>query len=308
MTVPEKALTRSAFAVPAEIASEIWKKTLSNSLAMQLATRIELPADGKEFPIYTGDIEPDWVAEGEEKPVATASFSSKTLKPYKMAVIVPFSDEFRRDRNAFYNCVIEQIPLYLARKFDKAVFNHDATAVPGEQFDNFAEIADIDLKADKSTVYKQLVAADAAINTAGYIANGYAITPQMRGLLLAETDGIGRPLFNPAVTADGYAQILGNPAIMSLSNGANKENLYSEYTDDDKTIKTLGIVGDWTQAVYGTVEGIKLDISDSATLNDGDNVINLWQRNMFAVRAEVEIGFGIKDEDAFKRLVTIETA
>jgi len=58
----------------------------------------------------------------------------------------------------------------------------------------------------------------------------------------------------------------------------------------------VGIAGDWTKAVYGAVEGVKIDISDQATLtykdaSNNDVTLNLWQRNMFAVRAEIEVGF-----------------
>ena len=51
------------------------------------------------------------------------------------------------------------------------------------------------------------------------------------------------------------------------------------------------MAGDWTQAVWGTVEGIDISFSDQATLQNGTVTINLWQQNMFAVRAEIEVGF-----------------
>ena len=44
--------------------------------------------------------------------------------------------------------------------------------------------------------------------------------------------------------------------------------------------------------MYGTVEGVKIDYSSDATLVDAsNNTINLFQQNMFAVRAEIEVGF-----------------
>jgi hypothetical protein len=58
-------------------------------------------------------------------------------------------------------------------------------------------------------------------------------------------------------------------------------------------------VGDWNQALWGTVEGVKISFSDQATLTDGAGSINLWQQNMFAVRAEIEIGFVVADPKAF---------
>ena len=57
----------------------------------------------------------------------------------------------------------------------------------------------------------------------------------------------------------------------------------------------LGFGGDWNQALYGTVEGVQIAISEDATLTytDGSDTvtINLFQQNMFAVRAEIEVGF-----------------
>ncbi|MCV7064995.1 hypothetical protein H7H51_03430 [Mycolicibacterium farcinogenes] len=39
------------------------------------------------------------------------------------------------------------------------------------------------------------------------------------------------------------------------------------------------------------------------TLTDEDgSTLNLWQRNMFAVRAEVEVGFAVRDRARFVRL------
>ena len=53
--------------------------------------------------------------------------------------------------------------------------------------------------------------------------------------------------------------------------------------------------------MYGTVEGVQIAIADQATLQDGENTINLFQQNMFAVRAEIEVGFRC-DTTVFNKL------
>jgi len=63
----------------------------------------------------------------------------------------------------------------------------------------------------------------------------------------------------------------------------------------------VGFAGDWSQAVYGTVEGVQIAISDQATLTDGSTTINLFEQNMFAVRAEIEVGFRC-DTTVFNKL------
>ena len=54
---------------------------------------------------------------------------------------------------------------------------------------------------------------------------------------------------------------------------------------------TVGIAGDWSQAIYGTVSGVNVDISNQATITMDGEQVNLWERNMFAVLAEIEVGF-----------------
>jgi hypothetical protein len=49
------------------------------------------------------------------------------------------------------------------------------------------------------------------------------------------------------------------------------------------------------------VEGVTISISDQATLTVNNQMINLWERNMFAVRAEIEVGF-VAMSDAFRKI------
>jgi hypothetical protein len=68
------------------------------------------------------------------------------------------------------------------------------------------------------------------------------------------------------------------------------------------TPDVIGYAGDWTQAMFGTVEGVQIGMSDQASLTVGeDTVINLWERNMFAVRAEIEVGF-VADTNCFNAI------
>src|SRR5690606_39742110 len=73
--------------------------------------------------------------------------------------------------------------------------------------------------------------------------------------------------------------------------------------DGSATPPVTGIAGDFANsAIFGTVEGIKFDISDQATVTKDGVAINLWQRNMFAIRAEVEVGFIVRDASHFVKL------
>src|SRR5699024_4010384 len=92
-------------ALPAEVSAEIWKTTYSQSVVQTLARRVQVPAGGISVQELTSRPTAEWVGEGEEKPVSDVTFANRKIQPYKMAVILPFSDEFRRDYTALYNAI-----------------------------------------------------------------------------------------------------------------------------------------------------------------------------------------------------------
>ena len=286
--------TTAGVNLPPDVASEIWSETTESSAAMQLARQVTLPGNGISVPIVTGDAEADWVAETDEKPVSRSTFSNKEMTPYTLAVIEPFSNQFRRDLPALYNELVRRLPFALARKFDSTVFGLAAGA-PGANFDTLGGATEVGI--DGNT-YAGLVAADQAVATGGGVLNGWAVAPQGRGLLLGATATDGRPLFINNVQTDGAVPaLLGAPVYVSKAVYAADADGGGAGTDAQ-----LGYAGDWTGAVYGTVEGVQISISDQATINDGGTALNLWQRNMFAVRAEIEVGFRIRDLDYFVKL------
>lgn len=265
-----------------EQSNEIWSAAEYTSAVMQLATRVNLPGAGVSVPIITGEPEADWVDETDEKPVSRPTFGDKLMTGYTAAVIVPFSNQFRRDKAALYSEIVRKLPQALARKFDATVLG-DASGAPGPNFDTLGAAAEVDIKTDP---FAGLVAADQAVATGGGILNGWALSPQARGLLLGSMDKMGRPLFINSVAEGNVPNLLGAPVYLTRALNGNP----------------LGFAGDWTSAHYGVVENIQLSISDQATINDGGTQLNLWQRNMFAVRAEFEVGFRVRDVAHFAKL------
>ena len=81
-----------------EQSQEIWSAAEYSSAVMQLATPTYLPGSGVSVPIITGEPEAEWVDETDEKPVSRPTFGDKIMTPYTAAVIVPFSNQFRRDK------------------------------------------------------------------------------------------------------------------------------------------------------------------------------------------------------------------
>ena len=266
---------RTSIDLPVDVSNEILQKTQESSAVMRLARQIALPGRGTAINVITSDPTAAWVGETSAKPVSNPGLETKVMRAYKLAVIVPFSNEFRRDVAALYDALVSRLPAALGAKFDNTVFG--GTAAPGSDFDTFANVTAQDIETD---AYAGLVAADGDIAAHGGILNGFALAPQGKSILLGATDQNKRPLFINSVAEGAIPMILG--AQTMISKGAYVTG----------TPNVVGFAGDWTQALYGTVEGVKVDFSSDATLDIGSgNVINLFQQNMFAVRAEIEVGF-----------------
>lgn len=292
---------RTNVTLPADVTAEIIQKVQEESAIMRLASRVNLPGRGLTIPVISGDPEAGWVDETNVKPVSNPSLSTKNMKGYTLAVIVPFSNQFRRDLPSLYDAILSRLPGALAKKFDNTVFNGSA---PGTGFDVLTGCTAQSISADSRGIYKALVAADTGIAVAGYAVNGFAMSPQARGVMLEAEDSTHRPIFINAISEGDIPKLLGQPVYYSrglygagnAASGTSGQSGYVAAKDD-----VLGFAGDWTQAKYGVVEGVEIAISDQATLTISNEAVNLWERNMFAVRAEIEIGF-VAQSDAFQRI------
>lgn len=275
MALTGVATNRTSIDLPVDVSAEIMQKVQSQSAIMTLARRIELPGRGAAINVITSDPEASWVGETAQKPVSDPGLTTKIMRAYKIAVIVPFSDEFRRDVPALYDAIVDRLPGALANKFDATVFGNGSA--PGSDFDTFASVTAQAIGGNLT--YSGLVAADGDIATNGGILNGIALAPQGKSILLGATDSNDRPLFINSAAEGAVPVVLGAKTV--ISKGAYKAG----------TPNQVGIAGDWTQAIYGVVEGVKIGYSADATLINGDETINLFQQNMFAVKAEIEVGF-----------------
>ena len=281
---------RTNIQLPNDVSQEILQKTQESSMVMRLARQIALPGRGAQIPIIAGDPTAQWVSETAAKPVSNPTLDKKIMQAHKLAVIVPFSDEFRRDAAALYDALISRLPGVLAQKFDNTVFFGPESGTTLANFDNLSAVTAQALDASGKTAYDGLVAADIDISTHGGTVNGYVFSPQGRGVLLSSVDADKRPLFVNSVAEGAVSRILGAPTYFTAA--AYKAGTAGSPGTPD----VVGFAGDWTKALYGTVEGVQISYSADATLVSGNTTINLFQQNMFAVRAEIEIGFVAQTE------------
>ena len=278
--------TTGVLELPKTLSQTIWQESESLSVVQSLSPRMELPGGGVDIPIITGDPEAEWVSETEEKKVSRPSFANKNLKGYTLAVIVPFSNQFRRDLPALYSAIEQKLPQALAKKFDRTALGF-ATS-PGTGFDTLADAPTQELTGSYDDYLAALGTVGGASDDADITAWALSKSAEIDALGIA--DNAGRPLLIQDIQNQGaIGSILARPVF--------KSNYAA-----DATTNVVGVAGDWNSTAWGFVEGISISISDQATLNDGGTPLNLWQRNMFAVRAEVEVGFAVRDANRFVKL------
>lgn len=274
----------SGVSLPADLSAEIWGSTVENSVVMAATRRITLPGSGVTVHSITGEPVAAWTGETAAKPVSRHTLASKTITPYKLAVIEPFSMEFRRDLPGLYAELARRLPAALAKKFDETVLS-DGTGYSALANFDFLGDSTTTASVTSATATADLVDAYQAVVEEGGDVSAWLAAPKLVGSLIQARSQ--EQAFNLAAGLQ-VGSVFGAPVLKTRA---------TMPTD------VIGYAGDFQgDAVYGTVEGVQVAISDQATLVDGENTINLWQQNMFAVRAEIEVGFRVSDVDRFVKI------
>lgn len=294
MADPSMTRNSNGLELTPEVQSEIWQSTQYQSAFMQLVPQVALPGNGIRVPIITGDPEAAWVQEAATKPKSGVTFGKKDMLPYTLAVILPFSNQFRRDYSSLYTQIVAKGPQAIARAFDQTVMGTLAT--PGADFDTLAAAPQVSLG---KTPWTALNTADDQITNADGTLDGWALAPQGRSILRQATDATGRPLFLGGVGESDVSTILGSPVY--VSKGVHVAAVAKNETTTAKP-EIVGVAGDFASAAWGSVEGIQASVSDQASLTIDGRQVNLWEQNMFAVRIEIEVGFRIRDINRFALL------
>lgn len=290
MTDPSMTRKSNGLDLTPETQAEIWQTAKYKSAFMQLVPEMKLPGNGARVPIIIGDPEAAWVNEGAEKPKSGVTFGKKDMLPYTIAVIMPFSNQFRRDFGALYDQVVAKGPGAIARTFDKTIMG--LVDAPGADFDTLKSAQTVSIGKD---VWKNLNKADDLVSEADGTVDGWALSTQGRSVLRQATDNNGRPLFLNGTAASDVSTVLGNRTY--ISKGVHVPAV-SE-TPGPAKAEILGVCGEFSSAAWGSVEEMQTSISDQASITIDGKQVNLWEHNMFAVRIEIEVGFRIRDINRF---------
>ena len=284
--------TASGVVLPAEVSSQIWQDAQAASVVMQRASRIDLPGEGLTVPIITGDPTASWVGETDEIAVGDSTFGSKTIQGQKVGIIELFSNEFKRDLPGLYAALAERLPKTIAAAYDARVFH--GTSLP-TGFDGLEGAQALGLAA--ATAYADAVDIDSAIYEANGVTDAWLLAPKARRELLNAVDADGRPLL-----LSNLVEGRNVPSILGADVEYAKAVYKADAAGDDGEV--LGFAGQWSgNAYWGAVQDISVSISTEATVTKGATQVNLFQRDMFAIKVTAHLGFAVRDLSKFVKIV-----
>lgn len=274
-------------AVPSEQGTLILKETMSNSVMMQLAKYEEMSKQEKEFNYLAEGVGAYWVGEGEVIQTSKPQWLSAKMVAKKLGVIVPVSREFLQySVTNFFNEVRPLIAEAFYKKFDEAtILNVDN---PFEQ-SVAGSIGDTGQTVEGELSYETLMEMYGILNDADHDPNAFISRKNNNSAFR----GIVEPQGNNAVPLYDRSNntLDGIPIVNLKSSELKKGELFG---------------GDFDFARYGIPYNLNYSISEEAQLSsvvdEEGKPVNLWERELMAIRATMDVGFMVLKDDAFAKI------
>lgn len=285
----QNALTGS---IPKEQGTLVLKEFMQKSAVTQLAKYEKMTKPEKEFTYLASGPGAYWVGEGERIQTDKATWLNAKMITKKLGVIIPVTKEFLKYTvSDFFTMIRPAVSEAFAIKFDQAaLFGIASPFGTGVSVYERATAASNTLAIESlGNLYDELNGLLALVEENDKDVNGFTTTKRFRQRLRGAKDQNGLPIFNDA-TAGATSQALGMPI-------GYVDSKSWDYT------KALLMAADWDMARYGILQGMEYKVSEEATLTtiqdeNGDS-INLFERDMFALRVTQQVGFMTLNDKSF---------
>lgn len=298
---PENVLLQDAQTgkIPEEQGELIISDFMNDSVITKLAKYEEMSKPKKTFMYLAEGPGAYWVNEAEKIQTSKAKWLTIEMEAKKLGVILPVSKEFLnftvRD---FFEKMKPKIAEAFQIKFDQAaLFGINSPYKKGISIYERAETAG-NIIEQGGNLYDDFNDVMALIEENDIIPQAFVTTPKFNRHLRGAKDETGLPIFN-APTQGATATALGLP----IAYGSRKAWDYK---------KANLFTGDFDTSFYGILQNINYEISKDATittLTDEDGQpINLFERDLIALKATMMIGFMTIKDDAFGAIKGKEAA
>lgn len=279
--------------IPQEEGGLIIEDVIKGSTVMKLAKNEPMTKPKKTFSFKAKGAGAYWVSETEVIKTSTVEWLTASMTAEKLGVIIPFSKEFLRyTAKDFFNEVKPLIAEAFYETFDiAALFGTNspfATHTSAKAIHTGAVDAGNTVAIGTgANLQDDLFALMALIEADGFNPDGVATTNAFKQQLRTAKDGNLNRLYTDLNNVEGFPVSYAKPEAWDAA-------------------KASLLMGDWDYARYGILQGIEYSVSEDATLSsvvgaDG-KPINLFERDMFALRATMHIGYMNVKPEAFGAL------
>lgn len=279
--------------IPKEQGTLVLRDVISNSVMMQLAQYEEMTKQEKEFQYLAEGVGAYWVGEGEVIRTSKPQWLTAKMVAKKLGVIVPVSREFLQyTLSGFFTEVRPLIAEAFYKKFDEATILNVDNPFPQsiQQAVTAAEhVVNGDINGDTFFELTDYV------NDAGFDVNAFISKKQNKSLLRKIVDGYKQEdgtITDPVRLYDRSNNTLdGSPVAELDSTEMKKGELFA---------------GNFNYVRYGIPYNLNYAISEEAQLSsivdEKGDPINLFERELIAIRATMDVGFMVLKDDAFAKL------
>jgi len=297
---PDNVLLQDAVSgeIPTEQATLVLKEFMQNSAIAQLAQYEPMTKPKKKFTYLAEGPGAYWVSETERIQTSKAQWLTAEMETKKLGVILPVSKEFYRYTvPQFFTEMKPAIAEAFNVAFDQAaLFGVNSPYKAGTSVWERIQAAGNTVEINSlSSLYDELNGVMGLIEDGDGDPNGFTTIKKFRQKLRGAKDANGDPIFNDA-RQGATSQALGLPIG------------YADGKSWDQT-KAHVLSGDWKYARYGILQNIEYKISEDATLttitDETGEPFNLFERDMFALRATMHVGFMTLKDDAFAALTPV---
>lgn len=274
--------------IPDDYNELIMQDVIQNSRVMQLGVYEEMTGQEKKFDYYANGIGAYWVDEGEKIRTTKPQLLSVTMRAKKLGVILVASREYLNYRlPQFFNIIRPRMAEAFYKKFDEAaILNNDnpfnqsiqgsieetgKIVEGGITYDNILRLEDVLLEDD--------------VEPNGFISKAQNAT-LLRQAVIRE-NGVSESLYDRQTgTIDGL------PSVNLKSGNMERGELFA---------------GDFNALRYGIPYNISYRISEDAQLSTIENPdgtpVNLYEQELIAIRATMDVGLMIVRDEAFAKIV-----
>lgn len=273
--------------IPKEYGTLILQDVQANSVVMQAAVNEPMTKQVKEFSYLANGPGAYWVGEGEKIQTSKAEWLTAKMEAKKLGVILLATREFLQyTMSQFFTEMRPHIAKAFYKKFDEAaLLNVSNPFVQSleQSINDTGKVITGDLNGENILAVIDTVADD------DFDVNGFISKTQNRGLLRganAGTDASPEWLYDRSTnTIDGL------PVLDLKSAEMPKGTLYT---------------GDFNQMRYGIPYNLNYELTTTgqiSTITDGNgDPINLFEREMIAMRATMDVAFMVTQDEAFAKV------